>query len=170
MGGALACSSFAYSEDSPKVVSQGGPIGAVSIGSQNLTDPITATTAASSASANLNEKELLLKLQQQVQQLQGQLQQIKTKQNGDGNTQFKNTSGGSSQFTTYSSKVDASNTNGNANRKKSVNSTNPNSDLSKSMIGGDESDIMANVNDNSSIINLGQESLGGVLTKEAVSM
>lgn len=160
MGGALACSSFAYSEDSPKVVSQGGPLGAVSIGSQNLTDPITATTVASSASENLNEKELLLKLQQQVQQLQGQLQQIKTKQNGDGNTQFKNTSGGSSKFTTYSSKVDASNTNGNANRNKSVNSTNPNSDLSKSMIGGDESDIMANVNDNSSIINLGQESLG----------
>ena len=114
VAGALACSSFAYSEDSPKVVSQGGPLGAVSIGSQNLTDPNTATTPASSASANLNEKELLLKLQQQVQQLQGQLQQIKTKQNG--NTQFKNTSGGSSQFTTYSSKVDASNTNGNANK------------------------------------------------------
>jgi hypothetical protein len=163
VAGALACSSFAYSEDSPKVVSQGGPLGAVSIGSQNLTDPNTATTPASSASANLNEKELLLKLQQQVQQLQGQLQQIKTKQNG--NTQFKNTSGGSSQFTTYSSKVDASNTNGNANRNKSVNSINPNSDLSKSMIGGDESDIMANVNDNSSIINLGQESLGGVFNQ-----
>ncbi len=108
---------------------------------------------------------MLLKLQQQVQQLQGQLQQIKTKQNGDGNTQFKNTSGGSSKFTTYSSKVDASNTNGNANRNKSVNSTNPNSDLSKSMIGGDESDIMENVNDNSSIINLGQESLGGVFNQ-----
>ena len=61
MGGALACSSFAYSEDSPKVVSQGGPLGAVSIGSQTLTDPNTATTPASSASANLNEKELLLK-------------------------------------------------------------------------------------------------------------
>ncbi|MGQ4005631.1 DUF3573 domain-containing protein [Francisellaceae bacterium CB300] len=161
VAGALACSSFAYSEDSPKVVSQGGPLGAVSIGSQNLTDPNTATTPASSASANLNEKELLLKLQQQVQQLQGQLQQIKTNQNGNnGNTQFKNTSGGSSQFTTYSSRVDTDNGN------KTVNSINSNSDLSKSMVGDDDSsDIMANVNDSSSIINLGQESLGGVFNQ-----
>ncbi|MDE4986562.1 DUF3573 domain-containing protein, partial [Francisella tularensis subsp. holarctica] len=53
--------------------------------------------------SNLNDRELLLKLQQQVQQLQGQLQQLKAQGNGGG---LQNTSHGSSQFTTYSSKVD----------------------------------------------------------------
>lgn len=165
MGGALVCSGFAYSKDSPQVVSQGGPLGAVSIGAQDLSDLSTApasATAASSSPTNLNEKELLLKLQQQVQQLQGQLQQIKINQNSNnGNTQFKNTSGGSSQFTTYSSRVDTD------NGSKILNSTNPNLDLSKSMVGNDDSgDIMANVNDNSSIINLGQEPLGGIFNQK----
>jgi hypothetical protein len=165
VGGALVCSGFAYSKDSPQVVSQGGPLGAVSIGAQDLSDLSTApasATAASSSPTNLNEKELLLKLQQQVQQLQGQLQQIKINQNSNnGNTQFKNTSGGSSQFTTYSSRVDTD------NGSKILNSTNPNLDLSKSMVGNDDSgDIMANVNDNSSIINLGQEPLGGIFNQK----
>jgi hypothetical protein len=161
VGGALVCSGFVYSKDSPQVVSQGGPLGAVSIGAQDISDSSTAptsATAASSSPTNLNEKELLLKLQQQVQQLQGQLQQIKINQNS--NTQFKNTSGGASQFTTYNSKVDTN------NRNKIMNSTNPNLDLSKSMVGDDVSgDIMANVNDNSSIINLGQEPLGGIFNQ-----
>ena len=163
----MACYSFAYAADSTQVVSQGGPLGAVSIGAQNLGDPnatpaSNASKPTAAAPTNLNEKELLLKLQQQVQQLQGQLQQIKTKQNDNGSTQFKNTSGGSSSFTTYSSKVDAD------NGRKTVNSTNPNSDLSRSMISGDDdsSDIMANVNDSSSIINLAQEPLGGIFNRK----
>ncbi len=162
VGVALACSSFAYSKDSMQVVSQGGPLGAVSIGDQDLSNSSTASApakASSSTSTNINEKELLLKLQQQVQQLQGQLQQIKTKQN-------KNTSGGASHFTTYNSKIDTNNANS-ANRKKVVNSTKPNADFIKSMIDGDEpNDILENVNDNSSIINLAQEPLGGIFKQD----
>ena len=162
VGSALVCSSFTYAANATPVVAQGGPLGAVSIGAQNLGDPNATPTTNTAAPTNLNEKELLLKLQQQVQQLQGQLQQIKTKQ--DDGTQFKNTSGGNSSFATYSSKVGGdSDKTGN----RTIRSFNPNADLSKSLVSDDDSDdIMANVNDNSSIINLGQEPLGGIFNQK----
>jgi len=168
VGGVLLCSSVAYSKESPQVVSQGGPLGAVSIGAQNLSSPsVSGSANPSSSGANapttaLNEKELLLKLQQQVQQLQGQLQQIKTKQGANGGgTQFKNTSGGNSQFATYSSKVSSDSS------SKASNSANPSVDLSRSALNGDGSgDIMENVNASSSIINLGQEPLGGIFNQK----
>ncbi|MDE5016723.1 DUF3573 domain-containing protein, partial [Francisella tularensis subsp. holarctica] len=63
----LACSGLAYSEDSPQVVSQGGPLGDTSIGDQNLGQPDPNASGASSTTqntgSNLNDRELLLKLQ-----------------------------------------------------------------------------------------------------------
>ena len=160
MSGALACSSLAYSADTPQVVSQGGPLGAVSIGTQNLDNPNT--TPATTAPTASNERDLLLKLQQQVQQLQGQLQQIKAQKNNNGSTQFKNTSSGDSSFTTYSSRVGTNNSN------KSVNSTNPNSVLSKSMVNGDDksNDVLRNIDANDSIISMTQKPLGGVFDEK----
>ncbi|MDE5000840.1 DUF3573 domain-containing protein, partial [Francisella tularensis] len=80
------------------------------------------------------DRELLLKLQQQVQQLQGQLQKLKAQGNGVG---LQNTSNGSSQFTTYSSKVY-----GNKNPRK-LGGNGESKDLSQALIGGQtSSDIM----------------------------
>ncbi|WP_425352911.1 DUF3573 domain-containing protein [Allofrancisella frigidaquae] len=90
-----------YAEQNTEVVSQGGPLGATSIGQQDLS--LTGSSSESSSTStpqHLNEKELLLQLQAQVQLLQGQVNQLKSQQ---GN--IRNTSGGSSQFATYSSKV-----------------------------------------------------------------
>lgn len=158
----LACSGLAYSEDSPQVVSQGGPLGATSIGDQNLGQPDPNASGASSTTqttgSNLNDRELLLKLQQQVQQLQGQLQQLKAQGNGGG---LQNTSNGSSQFTTYSSKVD-----GNKN-PRTLGGNGESKDLSQALIGGQtSSDIMGNVNASNSIINLASEPLGGVFNQK----
>ncbi|AXH33594.1 DUF3573 domain-containing protein [Francisella opportunistica] len=158
----LACGGFAYSEDSTQVVSQGGPLGATSIGDQTLgqQDPNTSTASSSAQTtgSNLNDRELLLKLQQQVQQLQGQLQQLKSQGNGGG---LQNTSNGSSQFTTYSSKVD-----GNKNPGVLV-GNGESRDLSQVLIGGETSaDIMENVNASNSIINLGDQPLGGVFNQK----
>lgn len=91
VGSLLACYGYAYSEDSPQVVSQGGPLGATSIGDQSLGQQASqgsansaSSTASSSqqSSGNINERELLLSLQRQVQQLQGQLQQLKSQDGG----------------------------------------------------------------------------------------
>lgn len=158
----LACSGLAYSEDSPQVVSQGGPLGATSIGDQNLGQPDPNASGASSTTqttgSNLNDRELLLKLQQQVQQLQGQLQQLKAQGNGGG---LQNTYNGSSQFTTYSSKVD-----GNKN-PRTLGGNGESKDLSQALIGGQtSSDIMGNVNASNSIINLASEPLGGVFNQK----
>ena len=159
----LACSSLVYSENSHKVVSQGCPIGATSIDDQTLCQPDPNANAvpstAQATGSNLNDRELLLKLQQQVQQLQGQLQQLKAQGNSGGG--LENTSNGSSQFTAYSSRVD-----GNKNpRKLSVNSKSR--DLSQALIYGEtSSDIMENVNVSNSIINLGDQALGGVFNQK----
>ncbi|API86267.1 DUF3573 domain-containing protein [Francisella uliginis] len=166
IGSVLVCYGLGYSESSPEVVSQGGPLGATSIGDQNLNNTSTTNTSKSanptatqpqsskSGSQNINEKELLLKLQEQVQQLQGQLQQIKS-QKGQ---QVKNMSGGDSQFTTYSRKV--------YDNKPNSSETITSGDLSQTLVGGQSaSDIMENVNASNSIIDLGNKSLGGVFNQ-----
>ncbi|OEZ33636.1 hypothetical protein AS144_04030 [Francisella endosymbiont of Amblyomma maculatum] len=159
----LACSGLASSENSPQVVSQGGPLGATSIGDQTLGQPDPNASAvpstAQATGSNLNDRELLLKLQQQVQQLQGQLQQLKAHGNSGGG--LENTSNGSSQFTTYSSRVD-----GNKN-PRTLGGNGESRDLSQALIGGEtSSDIMENVNVSNSIINLGDQALGGVFNKK----
>ena len=166
MGSVLAYSSFAYSEDSPEVVSQGGPLGATSIGDQNLgnakanagSSAQTQSSSTQQSSSSTNERELLLKLQEQVQQLQGQLQQIKAQKANGG---LQNTSNGSSQFTTYSSKVD-----GNKTPRSIAAAAGSGGDLSKALVGGESAtDIMENVNASDSIIDLGQGALGGVFNQ-----
>ena len=158
----LACSSLASSEDSPQVVSQGGP-GATSIGDQTVgqLDP-NASAVPSTAQAtrsNLNDRELLLKLQQQVQQLQGQLQQLKAQGNSGGG--LENTSNGSSQFTTYSSRVDGNKS------PRTLGGNGESRDLSQALIGNEtSSDIMENVNASNSIISLGNQALGGVFNQK----
>ncbi|APD50015.1 DUF3573 domain-containing protein [Francisella hispaniensis] len=160
----LVCCGLAYSEDSPQVVSQGGPLGATSIGDQNLGQPDPNASGSSSTAqtsgTNLNDRELLLKLQQQVQQLQGQLQQLKAQGNGQGSSGgLQNTSNGSSQFTTYSSKVD-----GNKN-PRTLGGNGASRDLSQALIGDStSSDIMENVDASNSIINLASQPLGGVFS------
>lgn len=159
----LACCSIAYSEDSPEVVSQGGPLGATSIGAQNLgkdtnttaTDKQTSPTNSNqNVNTNADERELLLKLQEQVQALQGQLHQLKA-QGGVRN------SGGGSQFTTYSSKVD-----GNKDARSLVAATAPHGDLSQALVAGESaSDIMENVNTSNSIVNLGDAPVGGIFNQ-----
>ena len=166
IGSVLVCYGLGYSESSPEVVSQGGPLGAISIGDQNLNNTSTTNTSKSAnltaaqpqsskpGSQNINEKELLLKLQEQVQQLQGQLQQIKS-QKGQ---QVKNMSGGDSQFTTYSRKV--------YDNKPNSPEIITSGDLSQTLVGGQSaSDIMENVNASNSIIDLGNKSLGGVFNQ-----
>lgn len=166
IGSVLVCYGLGYSESSPEVISQGGPLGATSIGDQNLNNTSTTNTSknanstatqpqsSKSGSQNINEKELLLKLQEQVQQLQGQLQQIKS-QKGQ---QVKNMSGGDSQFTTYSRKV--------YDNKPNSSETITSGDLSQTLVGGQSaSDIMENVNASNSIIDLGNKSLGGVFNQ-----
>lgn len=158
----LACGSYAYSEKSPNVVSQGGPLGATSIGDQNIGNAKSKASSSQSSSSSAkqkaaapssNERELLMKLQEQVQQLQGQLQQLKS--------QKSNGQGGSSQFTTYSSKVDSNN-----NSRSIAAAAGSGGDLSKALVGGESSaDIMENVNSSDSIINLGDKALGGVFNK-----
>lgn len=167
MGSVLACSGFAYSEDSPEVVSQGGPLGATSIGDQNLgnakanvgsSNQVQASNTQQSSSSSANERELLLKLQEQVQQLQGQLQQIKAQKSSGG---LQNTSNGSSQFTTYSSKVD-----GNKSARSIASAAGSGGDLSKALIGDkDATDIMQNVNANDAIVNLGNAPVGGIFNQ-----
>ncbi|WP_042519086.1 DUF3573 domain-containing protein [Francisella philomiragia] len=163
VGSLLACYGYAYSEDSPQVVSQGGPLGATSIGDQSLGQASqsnasqSSTTADSSqqSSGNINERELLLSLQRQVQQLQGQLQQLKS-QDGGG---LKNTSNGKSSFTTYSSKVD-----GNSNAG-SLGGNGEGRDLSKALVSdSNPSDIMQNVSASDSIVNLGDQPAGGIFS------
>lgn len=165
IGSVLVCYGLGYSESSPEVVSQGGPLGATSIGDQNLNNTPTANTSKGAnptatqpqsskpGSQNINERELLLKLQEQVQQLQGQLQQIKSQKG-----QAKNMSGGDSQFTTYSRKV--------YDNKPNSSETIASGDLSETLVGGQSaSDIMENVNASSSIIDLGNKSLGGIFNQ-----
>ena len=159
----LACSGLASSENSRQVVSQGGPIGATSIGDQTLGQPDPNASAVSSTAqatgSNLNDRELLLKLQQQVHQLQGQLQQLKAQGNSGGG--LENTSNDSSQFTTYSLRVD-----GNKN-PRTLGGNGESRDLSQALIGGETSlDIMENVNASNSIINLGNQALGGVFNQK----
>ncbi|MED7819965.1 MULTISPECIES: DUF3573 domain-containing protein [unclassified Francisella] len=160
MGSILVCSGFGYSESSPSVVSQGGPLGAVSIGQQNINSTSAASTSSSatgsqsasqnSSSQNINEKELLLKLQQQVQQLQGQLKQIKAQ-----SSSVNNMSGGDSQFVTYGKKVYGNKPNSSQGM-----------DISQTLIGGaSTSDIMENVNGSSSIVDLSDKALGGVFNQ-----
>ncbi|MEY8766678.1 MULTISPECIES: DUF3573 domain-containing protein [Francisella] len=164
VGSLLACYGYAYSEDSPQVVSQGGPLGATSIGDQSLGQSSQNSTSSASTSANasqqssgsVNERELLLSLQKQVQQLQGQLQQLKS-QNGNGG--LKNTSNGSSSFTTYSSKVD-----GNKN-PGSLGGNGEGRDLSRALVSdSDPSDIMQNVSASDSIVSLGDQPAGGIFS------
>ncbi|MDE4940703.1 DUF3573 domain-containing protein, partial [Francisella tularensis subsp. holarctica] len=79
-----------------QVVSQGVHLGATSIGDQNIGQPDPKASGASSTTqtngSNLNDRELLIKLHQQVQQLQGQLKQLKAQGNCGG---LQNTSNGS---------------------------------------------------------------------------
>jgi hypothetical protein len=97
----------------------------------------------------------LLKLQKQVEQLQGQLQQIK-QQNQGGN--IKNMSGGDSQFATYSGRV--------YDNQPNTPQTITSGDLSATLVGGQSaSDIMENVNASNSIVDLGSKSLGGVFNQ-----
>ncbi|ASG68605.1 hypothetical protein CDV26_09555 [Francisella halioticida] len=165
IGSILVGYSSGYSESSPDVVSQGGPLGATSIGDQNLNNTSTTNTtkktsskASQSSSSkqgtqNFNEKELLLKLQEQVQQLQGQLQQIKAQKN-----EVKNMSGDDSEFSTYGRKV--------YDNKPNSPETITSGDLSQTLVGGQSaSDIMENVNASNSIIDLGNKSLGGVFNQ-----
>ncbi|BCD91512.1 membrane protein [Francisella halioticida] len=165
IGSILVGYSSGYSESSPDVVSQGGPLGATSIGDQNLNNTSTTNTtkktsskASQSSSSkqgtqNFNEKELLLKLQDKVQQLQGQLQQIKAQKN-----EVKNMSGDDSEFSTYGRKVYG-------NRPNSP-ETITNEDISQTLVNGQSnSDIMENVNASNSIINLGNSALGGVFNQ-----
>ncbi|AXA34468.1 DUF3573 domain-containing protein [Francisella adeliensis] len=166
MGGAVIFTGSAYAEDSPKVVSQGGPFGATSIGDQNLSSSQANTSKASAATATntpakptaqMNEKELLMQLQKQVQELQGQLKQIKTEkaQNGE------NGGGGSSAFTTYSSRVGDDTKGGPASRATSG------TDLSQMMVTGESTDdIMSNIGQDGSIVNLDQKSLGGIFNQK----
>ncbi|AJC49488.1 DUF3573 domain-containing protein [Allofrancisella guangzhouensis] len=152
IGSVLSGLSFGYSEgNSPEVVSQGGPLGATSIGEQDIDDKSSRSNSTSTSITNMDERKLLLQLQQQVQQLQGQLQQLKTQQ-----TNFKNTSNGESQFTTYSSRVDDA---------RGVVRANPNASLKGSLIDNDTSDILENISPDHTIVNLGDQSLGGVFNK-----
>ncbi|AIT09267.1 membrane protein [Candidatus Francisella endociliophora] len=165
LGSVLACCGYAYSDDSPEVVSQGGPLGATSIGDQNIGSSKTNSKSSSQTQTTnsnqgneqaANERELLLKLQEQVQQLQGQLQQIKAQKGG-----LQNTSNGSSQFTTYSSKVD-----GNKSPRSIAAAAGAGGDLSQALVGGESaSDIMENVNASDSIVNLGDAPVGGVFNQ-----
>ncbi|MED7788890.1 DUF3573 domain-containing protein [Francisella sp. 19X1-34] len=148
-----------YSDNSQNVVSQGGPLGATSIGAQNLNNNSKSTNSASKNQNDekVNEKELLLKLQKQVQVLQGQLKQIKSQAQTN---QFKNTSGDSSQFATYSSKV------GNNSDSEDIISSSGQDNFNQSLVNGQSaSDIMENVNASNSIVNLGSKSLGGVFNQ-----
>ncbi|QIV94957.1 DUF3573 domain-containing protein [Allofrancisella frigidaquae] len=153
VGGILSCWSFGYSaENSPEVASQGGPLGFTSIGEQDIDDKSSDSSSATGTNTtNIDERKLLLQLQQQVQQLQGQLQQLKKQQ-----TNFNNTSSGGSQFTTYSSKVDDN---------KDFGRANPNASLKESFIDSDNSDILENVSSDHAIVNLGNQSFGGVFNK-----
>ncbi|WP_407877332.1 DUF3573 domain-containing protein [Francisella sciaenopsi] len=163
VGSLLACYGYAYSEDSPQVVSQGGPLGATSIGDQSLgqasqgsTNSASGTTNSSQqSSGNINERELLLSLQRQVQQLQGQLQQLKSQDEGG----LKNTSNGKSSFTTYSSKVDGN------QGPASLGGNGESRDLSRALVSNSNpSDIMQNVSASDSIVNLGDQPAGGIFS------
>ncbi|MBK2029411.1 DUF3573 domain-containing protein [Francisella noatunensis] len=164
VGSLLACYGYAYSEDSPQVVSQGGPLGATSIGDQSLGQQASqgsansaSSTASSSqqSSGNINERELLLSLQRQVQQLQGQLQQLKSQDGGS----LKNTSNGKSSFTTYSSKVDSNQT------PAFLDGKGESRDLSRALVSNSNpSDIMQNVSASDSIVNLGDQPDGGIFS------
>jgi hypothetical protein len=102
----------------------------------------------------MNEREILLKLQDQVEKLQNQLQQIKAEKNSP------SYSSGGSQFTTYSSKVDGN------TKYRSIGLATPSGDLSRSLVGDESaSDIMENVNSSSSIVNLGTQPLGGIFNQ-----
>ncbi|QIW09561.1 DUF3573 domain-containing protein [Francisella sp. LA112445] len=168
ISGMFICCTLGYSENgSPEVVSQGGPLGATSIGQQDLNTSSAPTSSQAKGSSSsqssaqdpnaqsVNEKELLLKLQKQVEQLQGQLQQIK-QQNQGGN--IKNMSGGDSQFATYSGRV--------YDNQPNTPQTITSGDLSATLVGGQSaSDIMENVNASNSIVDLGNKSLGGVFNQ-----
>ncbi len=170
ISGMFICFTLGYSEDgSPDVVSQGGPLGATSIGQQDLNNSLAKKTSQakdsessqpSSKGSNdqsVNEKELLLKLQKQVEKLQGQLQQIK-QQSQNQNGEIKNMSGGNSQFATYSTKV----YDNQPNTPQAITGD----DLSQTLVDGQSaSDIMENVNDSNSIVDLGNKSLGGVFNQ-----
>ncbi|MED7787509.1 DUF3573 domain-containing protein [Francisella sp. 19X1-34] len=151
----LLCCGLGYSENSPTVVSQGGPLGAVSIGAQNVNDATASSTTSKtsrskaskqSSAQNVNEKEMLLELQKQVKQLQGQLLQIKAQK-----TSIQNTSNENQQFTTYGKKVYG-------NRPNSLTGQ----DLANLANGGNPADIMQNVNTKGSIVDLSDKALGGV--------
>ncbi|QIW09560.1 DUF3573 domain-containing protein [Francisella sp. LA112445] len=151
----LLCCGLGYSENSPTVVSQGGPLGAVSIGAQNVNDASASTGASKNAGSkasqqssaqSLNEKQMLLELQKQVKQLQGQLLQIKAQKSSIQNTSNENT-----QFSTYGRKVYD-------NKPNSLSGQ----DLADLASGQNPADIMQNVNAKSSIVDLSDKSLGGV--------
>ncbi|WP_150466667.1 DUF3573 domain-containing protein [Francisella sp. SYW-9] len=151
----LLCCGLGYSENSPAVVSQGGPLGAVSIGAQNVNNATassgTSKNAGSNASQqsnaqNVNEKEMLLELQKQVKQLQGQLLQIKAQK-----TSIQNTSNENTQFSTYGRKVYD-------NKPNSLSGQ----DLSDLASGQNPADIMENVDTKGSIVDLNNKALGGV--------
>jgi hypothetical protein len=145
----MVCFSVSYAEDTT-VVSQGGPLGTTSIGDQNIQAGAPAPASAQQSISTADQQQaLLLELQKQVHELQGQLKQIKVANNsqqqaapnGRSGSGSGNGSGGGS-FTTYSSMVD--------NRSDvGIGGAEPNSD-----------DILSNINSDNTIINLGNNSGG----------
>ncbi|MFC4892541.1 DUF3573 domain-containing protein [Pseudofrancisella aestuarii] len=162
--------SNAYAEDSKtEVVSQGGPLGATSIGQQNIqvnnssTSPSASSSNQSTSSDNnasdgaVDQQALLLQLQKQVKELKGQLSDLKNQQSvginynkaqqgnpvgmvtGTSTSTGSASSGGDSAFSTYSSKVEQNNSQGVGIG---------NSDI-------DMADILAGANEDSSIVSLG---------------
>ncbi|APC97742.1 DUF3573 domain-containing protein [Francisella frigiditurris] len=162
--------SNAYAEDAkPEVVSQGGPLGATSIGQQNIQVSNSSTSPSASSSNQptgsdnnasdgaVDQQALLLQLQKQVKELKGQLSDLKNQQSvginynkaqqgnpvgvvtGASNSTGSASTGDNSAFSTYSSKVEQNNSQGIGIG---------NSDI-------DMADILAGANEDSSIVSLG---------------
>ncbi|GAB4222066.1 MAG: iron acquisition protein FupA [Francisella sp.] len=152
----LFCAGFSYAEDSQPAISKSSDNGSsvVSAEQQSLNNKEISKSQVTS----LDDREMLLKLQQQVQELQGELQKIKSQNSSREDVGLfqgdSNGSNGNSKFTTYRSRVKNSNTKlgGGSVDSDVINDITP-------------SDIVTNVNDNYSIIDLAHKPLGGIFNQ-----
>ena len=146
VGSSLACYGVGVSADvSPKVASQGGPNGVTSISAQ----PAVAQPAATTVQP-IDQTALLLQLQKQVNALQFELKQVKTTQNKQANNESGSSQNSkSSQFSTYSSKVDT-------HDGQNVNTENKHVSYN----------IIDNISEDGSILNMNDKSLGGVFNPQ----
>ena len=140
--GMVGFSSVYAESTSPQVVSQGGPLGATSIGDQNIQTGNVQQTSQQPQQGAIDQQQLLLELQKQVQELQGQITNMKKSDGSVG-------SSSNGAFATYSSKVVKTDDNNTQNTNVNIGGNNQKVD-----------DLISNINDNDSIINLGSNSGG----------